>query len=68
MCAVSAGRTENVSLLLQAGADPNIENENKETVLHMTRSTTCASCWYRIDHTDILQLFLDQIISINKQV
>lgn len=38
MCAVSAGRIDNVVLLLDAGADVNLENENKETVLHMTRS------------------------------
>lgn len=56
MCAVSAGRIDNVVLLLDAGADVNLENENKETVLHMTRN-----------HTDILRLFVDQIADINKK-
>ena len=37
MCAVSAGREETVSLLLAAVADVNMENENLETVIHMTR-------------------------------
>ncbi len=37
MCAVSAGREKNVALLLGANADVNMENENGETVLHMTK-------------------------------
>lgn len=37
MCAVAAGREENVRLLLQAGADVNLVNEYQETVLHMTK-------------------------------
>ena len=40
MCAVSSGREENVALLLEAGADVNLENENRETVIHMTRGRT----------------------------
>ena len=39
MCAVSAGREKNVALLLAAKADVNLENENGETVLHMTKSS-----------------------------
>lgn len=38
MCAVSAGREKSVELLLGANADVNMENENGETVLHMTKS------------------------------
>lgn len=38
MCAVASGRIENVRLLLEAGADVNCEDDNGETVLHMTKS------------------------------
>lgn len=38
MCAVSSGQLENVQILLKAGADVNCEDENGETVLHMTKS------------------------------
>ncbi|KAK8792494.1 hypothetical protein WA588_004989, partial [Blastocystis sp. NMH] len=56
MCAVSAGREETVSLLLAAGADVNMENENLETVIHMTR-----------DRTPILKLVIDKIQNLDKQ-
>lgn len=38
MCAVASGRIENVQFLLEAGADVNCEDDNGETVLHMTKS------------------------------
>ncbi|KAK8789600.1 hypothetical protein WA171_001692, partial [Blastocystis sp. BT1] len=56
MCAVSAGREKNVALLLGANADVNMENENGETVLHMTK-----------DRSDILILFIDRVADINKK-
>ena len=40
MCAVLAGRKDNAALLLKAGSDVNLENENKETVIHMTKGTS----------------------------
>ena len=67
MCAVSAGRKQNVILLLEAGANVNLENENKETVLHMTKSMFMMSS-LSTDNSDILELFIDQITDINKKV
>lgn len=67
MCAVSSGRKQNVILLLEAGADVNLENENKETVLHMTKSIFRMS-GLSTDNSDILELFIDQITDINKKV
>ena len=54
MCAVSAGRKQNVVLLLEAGANVNLENENKETVLHMTKSMLRMSS-LNTDNSDILE-------------
>lgn len=67
MCAVSAGRKQNVVLLLEAGANVNLENENKETVLHMTKGMYSV-LRFHLDHSDILELFIDQITDINKKV
>ena len=67
MCAVSTGRKQNVILLLEAGANVNLENENKETVLHMTKSIFRMSSLIA-DNADILELFIDQITDINKKV
>lgn len=67
MCAVSAGRKQNVVLLLEAGANVNLENENKETVLHMTKSMLRMSS-LNTDNSDILELFIDQITDIDKKV
>ena len=67
MCAVSSGRKQNVILLLEAGANVNLENENKETVLHMTKSVYIIPS-LEIDNSDILELFIDQITEINKKV
>ena len=67
MCAVVAGREKNVELLLKAGADVNLENENKETVLHMTRSRICPFSQLP-DHTELLNLIIDKIDNINQQV
>lgn len=43
MCAVAAGREENVRLLLDAGADVNAVNEYKESVIHMTKGGATVS-------------------------
>ena len=67
MCAVSAGREGNVALLLEAGADVNLENENRETVIHMTRGRTLSYC-FTIDRTPILKIVIDRIQDVNKQV
>lgn len=67
MCAVSSGRKQNVILLLEAGANVNLENENKETVLHMTKSVYIIPS-LEIGNSDILELFIDQITEINKKV
>ena len=37
MCAVSSGRLDNTKILLDAGADANLEDENQQTVLLMTK-------------------------------
>ena len=43
MCAVAAGREENVRLLLDAGADVTAVNEYKESVIHMTKGGATVS-------------------------
>ena len=67
MCAVSAGREKNVALLLGANADVNMENENEETVLHMTKGGSTLTKWH-VDRSDILILFIDRVADINKKV
>ena len=67
MCAVSAGREGSVALLLEAGADVNLENENRETVIHMTRGRTLPY-HFIIDRTPILKMVIDKIQDIDKQV
>ena len=43
MCAVAAGRGENVRILLDAGADGNAVNEYRESVVHMTKGNEAVS-------------------------
>lgn len=67
MCAIAAGKELNAELLLKAGADVNLENENRETVLHMTRSRDSFLFW-NPDRTDLLRMVIDSIADINKRV
>lgn len=68
MCAVSAGRIDNVVLLLDAGADVNLENENKETVLHMTRSCGMQIGLVQITLIFFVSLLIKLLISIRRYV
>ena len=69
MCAVSSGRLENTKLLIEAGANVNLEDENEETVLLMTKGTLLVLYYcYWVGNADILKLFIHLIHNINKQV